>query len=416
MKRRLSVGLVDQAVIALANAANPILAAALLDRRAAGIMLFAVVFAYFANGLGRAFVCEVLLTLAPRLDGEERRTLVRDGAATALCYGVLASLVLVGLWATGIDSLRDLVWAAPAVPLILLQDTGRHTALADGKPARALVIDATWVGTQAALIAVLVVADAVRGATLLLAWGTGASVAAGLWLLRDRVNPLRGTPRGWITRTRHLAGWFTATALVGQTHTLVIATSVVNFLDPVALAILRLAQTGVLQPVQNLVTAMNSMLVPRASRLAAAGDAQGLRRQTFRMAGGLGALGVVIAVIAALSARPFLELALPKYVDAATLAVPIAIQATIYLLQVPFTAALRGMHRPKSLLVQYLIFSAVSLTGLVLGAWLGGLRAAVWGLAFGSAFGLGVMIAQYLLAERALRAGATPAPSPAPAP
>jgi len=237
-----------------------------------------------------------------------------------------------------------------------------------------------------------------------------------VWLVRDRVNPLRGTPRGWITRTRHLAGWFTATALVGQTHTLVIATSVVNVLSPAAFAILRLAQTGVLQPVQNLVTAMNSMLVPRASRLAAAGDAPALRRQTFRIAAASSAIGVVVSVAAAVLARPLLELALPTYVAAAELAVPIAVQATVYLVQVPFTAALRGMHRPKALLVQYLIFSAVSLTGLVVGATLDGLRTAVWGLAIGSTTGLVVMIVQYLTAERALRTGPTPTPSPAPTP
>jgi O-antigen/teichoic acid export membrane protein len=411
LRRRASLNVVDQAVVALANAANPILAAALLDKHATGVMLLALAYAYAANGLGRAFVGEVILAHAPRLDDAHRRQLVRDGAATAALFGLAAGVVLLAIWASGIDpDLADLVWVAPAIPVILLQDTGRHAALAAGAPARALAVDAGWILTQSAIIVVLAVTGLVSGGSLLAAWGAGAAVPAAAWLIRDRVNPLRGRPRRWLAEVRHLSGWFTATAVVGQTHTLVIAQSVVKLLDPASYALLRLAQVAVLQPIQNLITAMNSLLVPRASRLAGAGDAAAIRQQTLRASAALGAFGLVVIVVASLAARPVLARLLPAYVDAATLALPISIQSTIYLVQVPFTAGLRGMQRPRSLLVQYVIFAVASLAAFVAGVRFGGLIWGVWGLTAGSAFGLVVMVVAWRAAVRAVR----PAPAPVP--
>ena len=61
------------------------------------------------------------------------------------------------------------------------------------------------------------------------------------------------------------------------------------------------------------------------------------------------------------------------------------------------------MQRARLLFLQYLVFSAVSLTGLVLGASGGAggrLVHAVWGLVIGSATGLVVMIVMYAVAAR----------------
>lgn len=411
LRRRVSLNLVDQAVVALANAANPILAAVLLDKHATGVMLLALAYAYAANGLGRAFVGEVILAHAPRLDDPHRHQLVRDGTATAGLFGLAAGAVLFGIWASGVDpDLADLVWVAPAIPVILLQDTGRHAALAAGAPARALAVDAGWIVTQSAIIVVLVLAGVVSGGALLAAWGAGAAVPAAAWLLRDRVNPLRGRPRRWLAEVRHLSGWFMATAVIGQTHTLVIAQTVVKLLDPPSYALLRLAQVAVLQPIQNLISAMNSLLVPRASRLAGTGDAAGIRQQTLRAAAALGAFGLVVIVVASLAARPLLGALLPTYVDAAVLAPPISVQCTIYLVQVPFTAGLRGMHRTRSLFAQYVIFALASIGAFVAGVMYGGLLWGAWGLTAGSAFGLVVMVVAWRAAVRAVR----PVPAPVP--
>jgi O-antigen/teichoic acid export membrane protein len=326
-------------------------------------------------------------------------------------FGLAAGVVLFGIWASGVDpDLADLVWVAPAIPVILLQDTGRHAALAAGAPGRALAVDAGWFATQSVIIAVLALAGQISGGALLAAWGAGAAVPAAAWLLRDRVNPLRGRPRRWLAEVRHLSGWFTATAVVGQTHALVIAQSVVKILDPPAYALLRLAQVAVLQPVQNVISAMNALLTPRASRLAGAGDADGIRRQTLRAAAVLGAVGLVVIVVASLAARPVLGRLLPEYVAGAALALPISVQSTIYLVQMPFTAGLRGMQRPRSLFAQYVIFAVTSIVALVAGVRYGGLVWGAWGLTAASGFGLVVMVLAWRSAVRAVR----PVPAPVP--
>jgi O-antigen/teichoic acid export membrane protein len=403
MRTRLSLGLLDQAVVALANAANPLLAVALLSKSAAASMLLALAFAYFAVGLGRAFIGEVLLAYAPRLDPEHRRSTVRDAVATALVVGVGAAAVLICLHLIGVPpNLPDLAWAAMAVPAVLLQDTARLATLAERAPGRALAVDSTWVGVQALVISALITTDRASAATLFGAWALGAAIAGLSWLLLRRINPLRGRPARWVRQTRHVGGWFTATAVVGQTHVLVVAFSLAGVLTREAYALLRLAQVGVLQPLQNVIVAVNAMLVPRASHLAGEHDLTTLRRQTLRGAAALGAFGALVVAVASLAAEPVLRLLKPEYLGAAALALPTALQAAIYLVQVPFTSALRGMHRGRYLLYQYLVFSVTSLAAMLAGALAGGLTAAVWGLTVGSAAGLATMIALYRRAARTL--------------
>jgi hypothetical protein len=100
-------------------------------------------------------------------------------------------------------------------------------------------------------------------------------------------------------------------------------------------------------------------------------------------------------VAAPLLARPVLGWLLPAYLAGAALALPVAVQGAVYLAQVPFTAALRGMQRPRSLLPQYVIFSVISIAAFVTGVRLGGLVWGVWGLTAGAAFGCVVMVWAY---------------------
>jgi O-antigen/teichoic acid export membrane protein len=163
-------------------------------------------------------------------------------------------------------------------------------------------------------------------------------------------------------------------------------------------------QTVVLQPVQNLNQSLMSLLVPRVSERAGAAEndpaaAVALRREVMRGAAVLGCLAVVLVLVGG----PVSQLVLPhieRYADAAPLAWPMLIQGGIYMVQAPFTSAIRGMHRARMQFAQYVLFSAVSLTGLVIGAYTWGLIGAGWGLATGSFIGLLVTVAFYLYALR----------------
>jgi O-antigen/teichoic acid export membrane protein len=411
--RWVTAGLVDQVVMASANAAMTLLPLGLLaSPKRAGVLVLSVGLGYFVLGLSREFVGSVLLAQASRLEGEQRARLVRHGLAAAFSVGCLAALVLLAVWgfwrhpATNID-LQDVVWVAPFLPVILLHDAGRYTYLSEREPAKALVIDLVWVGTQALVIVVMVARGHASPGLLLASWGIGACAGATTFLLRSRTRPWRGDPRRWLVETRRLSGWFTATALVGQIHVQAIGFLVSGRLNQVQLIYLRSGQTAFLQPVQNFVTAMMGLLVPRSSRLAGRGDRAGLHRQTARIAAAFAGLAVLMVAVVV----PLAHLVLPhlhRYAGIAQLALPIAIQSGIYLMQIPFSAAVRGMQRGRLLFLQYLVFSVASLTGLLVGASGGHLTSAVWGLVVGSTTGLIVMVLMYVVAVRRLTADPPP--------
>ncbi len=413
--RWVTAGLLDQAVIASTNAGTVLLAGLLLDAKSAGVMLLSLTVAYVVVGLNREFVGSVLVAMASRYSGERRDRLVRNGLAAALSVGGLAAVLLIGVWAFWPTSpdLGDLIWVAPFLPMILLYDTGRYSYLADRRPSQAVVIDLFWVGAQAVAVLTMVVMQSVTAGGLLVAWGLGATAGACVFLFRSGERPWRGDPRRWASETRSLSGWFTTTALIGQIQVLTVTVLVGLMLGEENITGLRLGQVLLLQPIQNFNLAMMGLLVPRASRLAhAAGPGQpaaggsvaaaaGLRRQTRVLATSFGATALLMVAVV----WPVATTALPhvrQFVAVVPLALPISIQAGCYLVQTPFQAALRGMHRARLLFAQYVMFTTVSLTGLVLGALAGRLPGAVWGLTAGSVVGLVVMIGMYLFALRGL--------------
>jgi O-antigen/teichoic acid export membrane protein len=401
--RQVVAGLSDQVLVALTSAGTSLLATAVLDRPAAGAMLFSLAFMYFAQGVSRAFVGDTMLAHVSRYDDEDdRRRQFTNAHATATGLGLLGALVLLAIWGlSGYGGLHDLIWGVPFVPSVLMQDAARYTYQTQRRQHRALVIDVCWVAVQATGVTLLILTHHVSGGALIACWGLGATVGVLVFYARTRLNPLRGRPAAWLRDTRHLLGWFTAIGILGQVTTLSVGTLVTGILTRSAYSGLRVVQTLVLQPAQSFVMALNGLIVPRASRLARDADGAGLRRLTRNLVLTTGALGVLGLTVVLLAAHPVLAVYKGgSYRDIATISLPIGLQAVIYLLQVPFTMALRGMHRARMLFLQYFIFSATQLSGLVLGALHGQLLGAVWGLMTGSAVGLVVQLLLYLLAVR----------------
>ncbi|MFI5957955.1 hypothetical protein [Cryptosporangium sp. NPDC051539] len=419
-----TAGLADQLVSAGANAATGLLVLPFLPPSHAGAVLFAIGVGYFAIGIARALVGDVLLTYSARYGDTERARQATDATKTAAAFGLIASVLAVLAWATGPGFLSELIWLAPFLPFVLVHDAGRYAFLAARRPARALISDLTYIGVQAVLLAVLLGAGYRDGAVFLCAWGAGGVAGAFSFLIRSRINVFNifgGDLRGWIRETRHLSSWMTATALLGQAQVQLVYTLVTGLLAPAALAMLRAAQYGLLMPAQNLQMAVSSLLVPRMSRLAAEGDVAGMSRLVRKALSATVLCGLLPVALSPL-AGPLLDAILPKYAEAGTIAFPVALQALIYLVQVPFTAALRGMQRVRSLFVQYAMFCLAQCAGLVLGTLWFDLRGAASGMAFGSAVGLVVMVVLYRKAlHRLAQTGGTdpddtPEPDDAPKP
>lgn len=398
-RRRVTLGLADQGVIAVAGAGNGLLATAVLPVDSAGVVLVSIATVYVAMGITRAFIGDILLAHVSRFEGATRRRMYADAAATAVCCGAGAAVLFALAWLWWPNELLDpLIYVVPFIPSLLLHDTARYAYQSQARQDQALIIDLVWVAAQASVVIAVAASGRLTGGWLLAAWGIGASAGAITYLLRSRIPAWRGRPRRWLAHTRHLSGWFTGTALIGQTQTQLIAFMVPGLLGPAAFAGLRLAQLTILQPVQNFVLAMMGLLVPRSAVLAGDGDTDGLRRQTRTMAivGAIGAGLVVITVTAA--AGPLLAWYRDgAYVSVTPLALPVALQAGIYLLQIPFTAAVRGMQLGSRLFAQYALFTITSLTGAALGARFGDVTSAAWGLTGGATVGLAAMV--YITAD-----------------
>jgi hypothetical protein len=370
--RRVAVGLVDQAVIAGANAGMTVLALALLSRDRSGALILCIGLAYLVLTLNRAFVGDVLVVLTARLDEAARSRLLRNGLTTAVTFGAVAAAVFMLIWAfrprNGKIDLQDLVWVAPFLPAILLHDTGRSSYLAERRQASCLVIDLVWVSVQGLTIGVLAATGHGTAGAIFASWGVGATAGAIVFLSRTRQLPWRGDPRRWIAETRQLSGWFTATQVIGQIQVQAVGFIVTGRLSQSDLSGLRGGQTALIQPVQNFIMAVQGLIVPRLSRLAgAAGDAGGagpgqrstaggaghsgsgqrstggsppeeepraaawaLRRQTRLLALAFVGLAVVMIAVAVPVAHLVLS-RIPKVADIAPLALPLSMQAGIYL-------------------------------------------------------------------------------------
>ena len=407
LRGRTVAGLADQALVALTTAGTGLLGTVVLPVGEAGLMLYAVAVLVFVQGLGRAFVGDVLLAHAPRFtDPAARRGQIDNAHATSAVLGLLGVVVLLGGWLLGPRHyVGDLVWCAPFVPSILLQDLARYTYQSRGRQSSALVIDACWVAVQGGCVAALLLTGHVGGGPLIACWGIGATAGALVFYARTRTNPLAGRPARWLRDTRRLLGWFTGTGVLAQLTTLLIASLVQGILSATAYSGLRLVQIVVLQPAQSFTMALNGLLVPRASALAGAHDAAGLRRQTRTVLAVNASIGACILAVAVPLAHPVLSVYRSgAYLAVAGIALPSALQACLYLLQIPFTVAMRGMHRARLLFAQYAVYSAATLGGLVLGAVFGQLPGAAWGLMSGAAIGTIVQAAFYRAAHRRLAA------------
>ncbi|MBN1174269.1 MAG: hypothetical protein JXA67_19010 [Micromonosporaceae bacterium] len=393
--RRLIAGVADQALVSVTTAGLLFVAALVLPRREATDLLYSAQIIVFLQGMGRAFIGDVLLTYAARFDaGPKLRRQFDNAHATA------AVLAVVGMIGVGCAMLAfpsycpsDLLWALPFIPAILLQDLARYTYQTTRDQSKALLVDLIWVGVEVtALVAVLLTGRG-GGGPILACWGAGAGTAVLCFYARTGINPLRGRPSQWIRDTRRLLGWYTATGILAQTTTLMIGTLVQGLLTKNDYAGFRLVQMVVLQPAQSLAMALNGLLVPRSSRLAGQGDLSGLCRQTRVVVTAVGLLGCAIVAVATLVADPVLRVFKGgMYADVAVIALPIALQTLVYLLQVPFTVAVRGLQQGRQVFAQYVVFSAAALTGLVTGASLGQLAGAAWGLCGGATIGLAAQV------------------------
>ncbi|HEX6075478.1 MAG TPA: hypothetical protein VFZ32_09485 [Micromonosporaceae bacterium] len=396
---RAFAGLTDQAFAAGANAVNALVAGVLLGPAAYGRYVAAIGVAFITLAVARAFTGEVLLTYTARADGGDFRDQVRDAAATSLSIGGLAMVVGAGIWLLGFELMSDLLWVLPFLPAALLADAGRYALLSHFRPQRSMMITGIALLTQLGMVVALVLRDVVSPAWLLVAWGIGTTVGAGMALGLLAFNPLRGRPRRWFAATRHLSTWFTGSAVLSQTQNWVVLYFVGGYLGHAELGGLRMLQMLVLMPAQNFIWAVSGLIVPGYSKLSEAGKLRRIRRRTQTLVLAFTAVGLLVVALVPLGEWLLVRL-LPAYREFGVLVWPIAMQAGLYLVQSPLNAALRGLQQARLSFLQYVVFVVVLLPASLVGAVSRGVLGAAYGMVVGAFAGL---LAAYFFYHRAVR-------------
>ena len=342
---------------------------------------FAVAFLIFSLVIGveRALVGE---PLSMRHAGQPRTEQVATaraalGTTVVITLPVSLGLALVGLFLGGVLG-PALLALAVALPFLIIQDTCRMAFFAWGHPARATLNDAVWAVFQFAAVAAVIALGTATPASMLLAWGFGAAVAAVTGLAQLRALPHPSGVPAWIRDNRALVGYLLAEYLLGvgafQGGILIIG----GLLGVSDIGSLRAAQVLV-GPLGVISAAAATFGIPEVARLS------GLPRHTLRFAAAasLGLAGLALVYTVGLAIIPdSLGVALlgDTWTGARSVLIPVALASAAASLKLGPVIFLygRGLARLTFRLVATLAVLAVAL--MALGAHLANARGLAWGL------------------------------------
>lgn len=380
-RSRAVLGIIDQIVGSASNYLTAFVAAAVLVPEQFGSFVAAYAVVTVLCAVGRALVGEPLLTHVP---GGSDRGLGASalGAAVALGVAGAALCLAAGLaWGGGVGG--ALLALAAWVPGALAVDAGRYVLLARAETGRALLVDGVWALGQVAVLGGIAVAGAWSVPAVAAAWGIGALLALVVVAAvtpEARAGGAAARPGRWFTASRDVAGWFSIASVLGQAQVYLVLLLAGLALAPAEVGGLRAVQLLVFQPPVTLFAALLVLATPVMARRWAEGDAPGLRRARRAALAASGVLAAVLLLAVPLR-EVLLELLFPRYVDAASLVLPIVLQTALSGATVPFLAQVRGARRGGALLGLQTVTALATLVGAAVGLAASGVLGMAWGLA-----------------------------------
>jgi len=382
-RSRALLGVSDQLVNSGTNFLVAFLAARWLDVGQFGALVVALAVVYVVIGLQRAIIGDPLVVHASAMPTDARKQVIGDATMAAFWLGLLASLAAVLLWVTGIPVLRELVWFAPWLPMVLVHDAGRYGFLSEQRPGQALITDLAWAVVQTAGFVIAWSTGGIGVPTIVSSWGAGALAGAVTYLILARRAPLRGQAGRWFRQSRHLSGWFLPAAVVNQVQNQSVVILVASLLSLAAAGGLRAVQLIILQPVQTLTVALVALIVPWVTRTRAAGGLAALHVQVgklgryFAVAGG--------AILLCIPFRePLLQMVFPGLTAYHDLVPPTAVMAMFLIAVVPYDAELRGLREVRYLFLIRTLATSLTFASVIVWAAVGSLVAITWTLALSS--------------------------------
>ncbi len=380
---------VSQGIASSGNFVTAVLLVRALGLEGFGALSLGLIVAGYAAGLGQALVCQPLLSLAPKVEGERRRGRVRDALWIAAGLGAALSLLALTGWfaALALGAELDSLGLNPLACALLVglrtaAPTLRGALFALGRARFTVAFDTigSW-GVCALLAWPRGGAEILPGAALwFMTLGCGVACALALIGLRDIG---RGPVPGRVALLRHWGSgrWLAANQVLSWVGTGGFLGATALVLGPVGVGAIRAAQSlvGVLLVACQ---ALELALPARAAGALRTSGVTGLRRwvdaQGRRMLVSFVALGGALAM-----AAPWLLGTLFPDVDRA-----LAGSALVGLAWLPVAAALTGLLQVgfRALEDTRPIFFAYATSSLISGALAlplvkaFGLMGAAWGL------------------------------------
>ncbi|WP_157647291.1 hypothetical protein [Actinomycetospora chiangmaiensis] len=379
MQRRISVGVVDQIVSSGTSFVIGLAAAAVLSRDEFGLFAAGLAATAIVGSVGRGIVGDVALTYLPSLQPARAIQAAGTAISCSIALGMLSASVLFGLSLFPLKIFDGLAAFALCMPLLTFQDACRYIMIARGDIGVALKSDGTWLLVQCLLITGIVAVGPINFYTVFGSWAAGLGVATIVILIQAHGLFSATNPLIWFRQTRHFSGWFSSATLLGQCQSQLVVFVVGAFLSPAAVAGIRVIQLLILQPIQTVLTALTSVLVPTLTRKLTAREYAQFSSLVSRLTRLGCAAGLVLVLLVPLGIFLITSL-FPQYEEFNSLVPPVAIQAALLCVYISPVAALRAGRFGAPIFKAQLLGTLCTLGSVLLASIYGDANTVAWSL------------------------------------
>jgi O-antigen/teichoic acid export membrane protein len=382
LARRAGWTATDQAISSITNLMVTVFVAR--HTSAAGFGAFALVYASYIVilAISSAIASEPLVIAYSSSSNVIQRDGIRGASGVALGVGLSSGIaaLVVGAFIGGFVG-GAIVGLGVALPGLMLQDCWRFAFFAQGKPKAAVINDSVWCLSLAlSFLSIDWLSSGISVNHLVLAWGMGAWLAAGIGCFQLRLFPAPLRTVTWLSSQRRLfpSLLLDAGVLTGQEQLIPYTLAVVDGLP--AAGGFRAVQ-ALYGPVGLLGGAARIFAIPEAVRIRRF-DPASLNRAIFGLATLLG--GFTIAYVS------LLAVAAPRYghswlgaswASAEPILNVYGIVVVARMISVSPIVGLRALNSPIHIVRGRLISAPLLMIGLAVGAVEDGVRGAIIGLA-----------------------------------
>lgn len=267
MTKRLSWGIVDQAVSSVTNAVVSIYIARTLGAVQFGAFSLAYVTFSFALNASRGLATDPLMVRFSGVSASKWRRAVRGATGTAVVVGICAGIcaLAAALLLNG-STKAAFIALGLTLPGLLLQDSWRYAFFALGRGGHAVLNDALCAALMIPALVLLRHTGHASVFSFVLAWGSAAGVAALVGPIQAWVIPRPPEAWSWITAHRDLGVRYvaegTSSSLSGQLRSYgigaLLGLAAVGYVG---------ASTTLMGPMTILLIGMSLVAIPEAAQI-----------------------------------------------------------------------------------------------------------------------------------------------------